>query len=257
MRKAIVNLRLPRRLVAVEGTLQHAAQRVAAVEDEIAALRPLIRPGDVCLDVGAKHGAYALVMAAATGVQGQVFAFEPGPAPRRVIQSWRRLLGAKHVTLIPKAVSDFNGSSNLRVPKRHGLDVPGRGFLAAGTVGLGSNVEFRRHRTVRTDVVTLDAWSAQADVQHVDVVKIDVEGAEGAVLGGALDLLQRSLPLVLVELEDRHLARLGTTASEVMEILTELGYQTGVWVDGHWQPVTTPSLRYRNHLFHHPDRLAA
>ncbi|MEX2533538.1 MAG: FkbM family methyltransferase [Nitriliruptoraceae bacterium] len=257
MRKATVNLRLPRRLVALEGTLQHAAPRVAAVEDEIAALRPLIRLGDVCLDVGAKHGAYALMMAAATGVDGQVFAFEPGPAPRRVIRSGCRLLGAKHVTVVPKAVSDFNGSSELCVPKRRGLDVPGRSFVAAGTVGLGSNVEFRRHRTVLTDVVTLDKWSAQAGVQHVDVVKIDVEGAEGAVLGGAFDLFQRSLPIVLVELEDRHLARFGTTAREVMEILTELGYQASVWVDDRWQPMTTPSLRYRNHLFQHPDRLAA
>ena len=254
VRQPRMDRRAPRRVRIAAALLRRAARRIGAVEDELAALAPRIRPGDVCLDVGAKHGIYALMMAAATGARGRVVAFEPGPAPRRVIRAGRRALGSRRITIVPAAVADFVGVSELKVPKRRGLDVPGRGFLAAGTVGLGSNVEFLRHRAVPTTVMTLDSWCAEAGVEHVDVIKIDVEGGEAAVLAGARALIRRSLPTILVELEDRHLARARTTAAEVMATLTDIGYRAAVWTGGSWQPVTAPSTTQRNHLFEHPDR---
>lgn len=254
MGRTTMGVGTPRRLRIAAAALRRAAGRIAAVEDELAAMRALIRPGDVCLDVGAKHGVYALVMAAATGVSGQVIAFEPGPASRRVIRTGRRLLGAHHVLIVDSALANFEGESRLEIPKRRGLDVSGRSFLAAGTVSLGSNAEFRRHRSVNASVVTLDAWCEQADIGRVDLIKIDVEGGEAAVLEGAGAMLRRSLPTILIELEDRHLERSATTAGEVMAMLTRLGYRAAIWVSGSWQSVTAPSATHRNHLFRHPGR---
>jgi len=57
--------RAPRRLRTAAALLRRLAPRIDAIEDELAALPDLIPAGAVCLDVGAKHGAYALMMAAA------------------------------------------------------------------------------------------------------------------------------------------------------------------------------------------------
>lgn len=243
-----------RRLGFAAGLLRAAAPRIDAVEDELAALPDLVRPGDVCLDVGAKHGAYALVLAAAAGDAGRVIAFEPLPGPARVVRAARRLLGARNVTLVRAAVSDVAGAGTMRLPVRRGIAVPGRTFLADDTDGLGSNVEFRRHRSVAAPVVTLDGWCAAHGVDRVDVVKVDVEGAEARVLDGARGLLARWRPMLLVELEDRHLRRFRTSAAEVFARLRALGYEAAVLADGTWRTVDAPSADVRNHRFRHPSR---
>lgn len=242
------------RLRVAAGLLASAARSMAAVEDELAALPTLVRPGDVCLDVGAKHGAYALAFAAAAGPSGRVVAFEPLPGPRRVIRVGRVVLGGLSVEIVPVAVGADMAAAELLLPVRRGLPVPGRAFLARGSVGLGSNVEFTRHRRVPADLATLDAWWSSTGEGRVDVVKLDVEGAEVAVLAGGERLLRTWRPTLLVELEDRHLGRFGTTAHEVFEGLTATGYRAAVLDGGVWRDVDTPSSTRRNHLFVHVDR---
>ncbi len=235
------------RLRTAAALLAAAAPRFGPVEDELAVLPRLVRPGDVCLDVGAKHGAYALVLAAASGPAGRVVAFEPLPGPRRVLRVGRRLLGAG-VEVVPAAVAAAPGRAELLLPVRRGRSVPGRTFLADGSVGLGSNAEFRRHRRVPADVTTLDAWWTASAEGRVDVVKIDVEGAEAAVLRGGERMLRARRPILLIELEDRHLDRFGTSAGAILDGLVAAGYRAAVLADGRWREVGAPSTAQRNHL---------
>lgn len=239
------------RLRGLSHLLRYLARRVAAVEPELASLPALIRPGATCLDVGAKHGAYTLVMAGAVGENGHVVAFEPLPNPRRLMRVVRRLLGARHVTIVAAAVADRSGSGRMGLPVRRGIPVPGRAFLSSHAAGLGSNAGWR-HRSVAIDLVTLDAVAAEMTANPVHLIKVDVEGAEQLVLHGASALLERDRPTLLLELEDRHLHRFGAAAADIFANLHARGYHAHVLVDHRWARVGQVSDTQRNHLFWHP-----
>jgi FkbM family methyltransferase len=242
-----------RRVTTLARLLAGAARRTTVVEPEIIGLAPLVRPGDVCLDVGAKHGLYTAVLAAACGPTGRVVAFEPLPGPRRVLATLRVLTGATTVTVVPAAVSDTEGTDTLALPMRRGLPVPGRAYLTRGALGPGSNAEFRHHHPVRTDVVTIDAWAERAGPPRVDVIKVDVEGAEPAVIAGARATLERWHPTLLLELEARHLARYAPggdrAAADLLAHLAELGYRAWTRDGAVWEPTAEVRGDRRNHLF--------
>lgn len=241
--------RVTRRMRLTAGLLRAAAARVGPIETELRGVAAFVRPGAVCLDVGAKHGIYALVMAVAAGPSGRVVAFEPLPAPRRVLRTLRRVLGAGTVSVVAAGVADAAGEGRLSVPVRRGIAVPGRAFLVSAARGLGSNVEFGRHREVAVPLVRLDEWVASAGLLRVDAIKIDVEGAEARVLDGAAALLERWHPHLLLEIEDRHLERFGEDAAGMFRRLRALGYRASVWGEGGWEAVEGPRPDVRNYRF--------
>lgn len=244
--------RAPRRLRAATSLLRRLTPRIHAIEDEIDAFPDLIAPGALCLDVGAKHGAYTLAMAEAAGPQGRVVAFEPLPGPRRVIRAGRRLLDARTVEIVPAAVSAGPGRGTIGLPVRRGIPVPGRAFLTSHAEGLGSNAGWR-HRRIDVTLVSLDDWSDEHGTDRVAAMKVDVEGAEQQVLDGASRLIERDRPALLLELEDRHLGRFGTTAQRIFDGLVTRGYRAWVLEGRRWVPRDTVSQRIRNHLFVHRD----
>jgi FkbM family methyltransferase len=70
-------------------------------------LRQRVRPGNVCLDVGAHVGLYALSLGRWAGERGRVFAFEPNPHSRRVLMTnIRRNQLEDRITVVPMGVSD-------------------------------------------------------------------------------------------------------------------------------------------------------
>ena len=66
--------------------------------------------------------------------------------------------------------------------------------------------------------VKLDDVCERSDTQRIDVIKIDVEGAEMAVLRGASSIIKKHRPLLIIELSDKHLVRQGSSVSEVVGI---------------------------------------
>jgi FkbM family methyltransferase len=158
--------------------------------DVAAYLRPRIRPGDVCLDVGANVGAYALQLARWTGAGGAVIAFEPNPAAAAVLRRHIRMNAFDRiVTVVPSAVAAAPGTAVL-----HAMEVDGMSRLA-------SENPLLRERTspIRVDVTTLDRYCDRYTLRPAWLV-IDVEGAEGSVLAGARALLaRRSLRGIVAE----------------------------------------------------------
>ena len=71
----------------------------------------------------------------------------------------------------------------------------------------------------------LDSILKESGVNRVDVIKIDVEGAELLVLKGAQETLARYHPTLLIEIVDRQLRQMGTSAAEVTQFLTARGYR--------------------------------
>jgi FkbM family methyltransferase len=159
-----------------------------SAEQELLYLDRIVPKGAVTVDVGAHCGLYTRKLAR---LSSKVHAFEP---TRRMADILRRT-SASNVSVHEIALSDQTGNAELFVPQ-------GDQELVYGLASLEPKLGFSNEKFVSINVPTvrLDA------IVHQDVafVKIDVEGHELNVLNGAVDLLEHSQPVFLVEAEDRH-----------------------------------------------------
>jgi FkbM family methyltransferase len=201
--------------------------------NEFAFLDRVLRPGMTFVDVGANEGLYTLFAARRVGHAGRVVAIEPSSRERALLEAnlARNRLG--NVTVVPRALADAPGSAELKIaPKRHGgHNTLGR-FIYEGDVVVARE---------KVPVETLDALAARLDLGRVDVVKIDVEGAELKLLSGGRGLLSRQRPVLLIEANEAALRQQGASAAAVVDLLRSLDYRihafgesgmTGPWTPG-------------------------
>ena len=176
-------------------------------------LRALIEPGMAIADVGANVGLLTLACARATGPAGQVHAFEPEPGPRRQLEKTCALNGLSWVAVHPTAVGR---TSEHRV------------FHVSPIIGHSSlyplpEAERGAARDLEVEVVTLDD-AIDPDVL-LDVVKIDVEGAELDVLGGMTRHIAGNRDLAIVaEFGPSHLERLDISPDAWWAAFRERGF---------------------------------
>lgn len=221
-------------------------------ENEVAALHGLVRPGAVCFDVGAAYGLYTWLLADLAGPAGQVHAFEPQPGLASFLRVTRRVLHAGNVTVHQLGLDTTAGLGWLARPSRGALPVPGRAFLGRDAAEFGSNREFRRHRAIVTSLTSLDAFVDQRGLSRLDFVKVDIEGAEGRLLAGAARTLRAMRPILLLELENRHLSRFGTDTGAIVGMLAEFGYAPRYFTGRDWSARSRTAQR--NVLFLPRDR---
>ena len=204
--------------------VERAVDRVPFLEKELFLLRHLVRPGDVCLDVGAAGGAHLLVMARQVGPTGRVIGFEPRPGSLRALQRivWISGMTAR-VRLLQVALGDRDGVLPLRIPV-----VPTRAHFHGSTDDRSDTAAFSGlpHREIDVPVRTLDEVATAEGLDQVDVLKCDVEGAELLVLAGAARVLRDLRPIVLVEADDLHQRRFDATAQDVVDAVVAHGYRT-------------------------------
>ena len=151
----------------------------------LAFLRTIIREGDIVVDVGANIGAVSVPMAGMVGRSGHVVAIEPQPLVSRVLSANLVLNARWNATVINAAVGDYMGTVNVPVLDPEKPNVYG---------GLGLQ-DFTSGAAV--PLITVDSLA----LQRLNVLKIDVEGHEEAVLNGAVDTLARCRPAVIAEAE--------------------------------------------------------
>jgi FkbM family methyltransferase len=130
----------------------------------------LARRARVIIDVGAHMGYYSMLARQAAGAGAQVHAFEPNPRMREQFRRNMQLNGFEDITLSDRAIGDAEGTFRMKV----------RDFFEPGASG-GSAVLADRVLDVRS--TTLCRYCDEHGLDHVDLVKIDIEGAEAAALG--------------------------------------------------------------------------
>jgi len=191
--------------------------------NEFALLGGVLEPGMNFMDVGANEGLYTLFAAQRVGASGRVVAFEPSLREFRILE--RNLVENEqgNVTAVRAAASDREGEATLRVAE---ADHAGQSTLGDFAYPIaqaeGETVSLRR----------LDSVAEELGLCPVDAIKIDVEGAEVAVLRGAEQTLTRDRPFLLVEVVDAALKGQGTSREELTLFLKELGYQLFVFGPG-------------------------
>jgi len=150
------------------------------------AIARLLRPGWYCVDVGANHGYYTLIMADAVEAAGHVLALEPNPQLAALLQLSLEVNGFQGYTqVVQKAAFDANAQRiNLVIPHRRGFNAT----LCREATGSDNVVE--------VEMVTLDHLTA--DWPRVDLIKIDAEGAEEAIWRGMRQMVERHQGITIV-----------------------------------------------------------
>lgn len=179
-------------------------------EFETRLLLACLKPGDVFVDVGANIGHFTLAAARKVGATGHVYAVEATPPTMERLTRHVLMNKLENVTLCACAVADRTGTVKIGVPQADNF---------------GAN-------TIRTSNGG-DAWDVPCEtldsilgVGRVNLMKIDIEGAELLALKGAQKLLNSpSPPALILEIYDKWIEELGGTFEELVALLQQAGYE--------------------------------
>jgi FkbM family methyltransferase len=175
-----------------------------------------LRPGMTVLDIGAHHGYYSLLAAAAVGSRGAVHSFEP--SPREFAQLNRNVARNRcsNVSIHNVALGPDEGRVTL-------YEASG---CHDGFNSLRRQESIKDVSPVEVSMVALDQFLKERAICSVDFIKMDVEGAELSIFEGASQLLvAESRPVVLAEVSDLRTKAWGYRAKEILSHLLDRGYE--------------------------------
>lgn len=164
-------------------------------------LREHTAPGAIAVDAGAFCGYYTLLMAVRAGPGGHVFAFEPLPEHADLVAANVALNFLGNVTVERAALGSEVATGTLTVAGPSSSLLPTEG---AATREVG--------------VVPLDSYVEARGLDRLDVVKLDVEGAEVEALEGMRAVMRALSPVVAVEVNT------DAVQQEVERLLADTGY---------------------------------
>lgn len=184
----------------------------------------LARPKSTVFDVGANIGLMAIPVLHSCP-SCRVVSVEPSPSSLPYLQ--RTVAGSAYRdrwAVVPRAMSNQPGEMDFAIGRSR--DALFEGFTRPGS----------GERSIRVSVSTLDDEWVRLGRPDVSLIKIDVEGAEGLALDGAVQLLRAERPSLLIEWHEDYLKRLGTPVEQILQRARDWQYRIftipgGVLVD--------------------------
>ncbi len=176
-------------------------------------IKNILRPGDHAIDVGAGVAMHTVSMAQSVGPDGTVDAFEPEPRLQSCLRKAFLLSGLNQVTLHPAAVGCTDGEAP---------------FFVSTTIGHSSLYELETEpetgEPLTVPIRTLDSViDSNADV---NLMKVDVEGAETDVIRGAKRVISQSTDCAIVaECGPSHLKRVDISLEDWIGQFMQLNYE--------------------------------
>jgi FkbM family methyltransferase len=192
------------------------------------AIKPLIPAGGTVIDAGANVGYLSHLFSQWVGnAEGQIHSFEPVPWTYEILASNIRKLKIGNVSTYQLALSDAPGTARMQIPRYE----DGRENLYESRI----TTENAQHlRTVDVTMTSLDVLLHDV-LPSVDFIKIDVEGHELQVVQGALKILKRDHPPLLIEVSGK-MADDATPAGQLRKALSQLEYSVFTIADGVVEP---------------------
>lgn len=198
----------------------------------------ILKPGMTILDVGANSGEVTLLAAKRVGLQGRVFAFEPIDSIARQLAHHVQINNLTQVNIEPYALGNINNET-IPIYASCGQEVKD------ANNGLGSIYGNEGETPLQQiQMTTLDTWlQARPGIQRIDLIKIDIEGAELPCLHGARECLRLFKPHLIVEIQDFTSARAGYKSSDILDFLSGFGYVFHkIGPNGSLAPLTSANL---------------
>lgn len=181
--------------------------------------RETIKPGMNVLDIGANIGLYSMIAAKGAGPSGRVVAVEPEAGNCAFVERSRKLNGFENISIINKAASDHEGTLNLYLCEENKADH--RVYDNSGD-----------RPSVAVAATSIDFLMNELGVPHLDVIKIDVQGAEFQVITGMHKTLRENQNLtVFMEFWPWGLMQSGSDPKKLLDLLVDAGFTMGEFDD--------------------------
>lgn len=195
-------------------------------------LQERLTAGTVFIDIGANVGYFTLLGAMHVGAGGKVLAIEPNPAVATLLREnlARSELAMVIVEEVACCDSDAAPRLILYIPSDHNI---AKASLSQRNAGPGTRVE--------VESTTVDRLVMKHGLTRVDLIKIDVEGAELGVFRGMKETLARFNPSVVTELDPELLASCGSMVEDVTDLMKSFGYKVSS-MGGHGNYLFSPPL---------------
>lgn len=179
-----------------------------------------LKPGRCVIDIGANVGYYAIIAAhylRQKGV-GSVFAFEPNPIAFQYLQQNAKLNDLANLIALPQGVTDGDGRMTL--------------YVNPEGITFSSLQPYLPHLTesYEVSIISLDNFMATHLGIHIGIMKIDIEGGELLALRGAVKLITRDWPVIMIIYEENELAceAFGYKRADLRGLLADMGYRLEV-----------------------------
>lgn len=178
--------------------------------------RQSVKEGMTVVDLGANIGYFTVIAGKLVGSKGRIYSYEPEPDNNRRLRQNIEVNHVSHAQAIDVALSDKSGRQEFYITEEN-----------RGTHSLSDNRGTGKSIMVETD--TLDASLSKFGSPVVDVMKMDIEGAEALALAGMKETIRRSSSLVMfVEFFPHGLLRFGKQPVQFLRDLEGLGFSLSV-----------------------------
>lgn len=179
---------------------------------EIELFRKTLRPGMTVIDIGANIGLYTIIAARLVGPTGRIFAYEPEDENFEILKKNIAINNLSNVTPIKIALADMIGETQLY------LDDNNKGHHS-----FAQNIQSKKIIRIQTD--TLDNSLQSHKISKADIIKMDIEGAEGLALRGMEKTIAQNPKLIMfTEFYPEIINRVGGTPSSFITDLITAGF---------------------------------
>jgi FkbM family methyltransferase len=185
---------------------------------EIDFIRSYVKPGMTVFDVGGNLGVHTLALAQQVGASGRVHSFEPTRVFESLSCNVRQNGFTERVTLNNCAVGEHDGTIRL-LSCKPGLELfTSRETPLVPEASTGQYAEY--------PLTTLDTYTRSRGIDHIDFLKVDVEGAEDFVFQGCAALFaRRAVGCIMFELNEVCMTRVGDAVDVLVGRLRSAGFR--------------------------------
>lgn len=183
-------------------------------------IKNFLKPGDIFVDVGCNIGYISLIASSIVGNDGLVISFDPDPRALQLLRDNIRLNNKKNLLTIEKVCSSSTGNIKFNIASHCGW-----------STAVINATDLHVDNVIEVEQTTLDAELQNISINKIPkLIKIDVEGYEPNVVGGAASLISKNETAFIVEINNM---RLQSDGNSILDILNkfDLNQYNVYWIE--------------------------
>jgi len=177
-----------------------------------------LKKGMICLDIGGNIGYYTLLESNIVGESGKVIAIEPSPPNFQHLKKNLEIQDAENVDAYNFAAGDVDGNVNFLVYQESN---------GSFTIPDGETTDLPGE-LIKVPAKRMDTFLDELKINHVDFVRMDVEGYESHIIQGMKNTIKKSKPMFQIEVHTPLLGKEGT--KKFLKEFQDYGYETKYYI---------------------------
>lgn len=206
---------------------------------ELHYIKKLVKPGFVCIDIGANLGYYSYFLCKTVGNAGKIYAVEPVELFRKILHSNVNKRFKNSFEILPYAFGSENKEITMGMPVLNGIIHHGMTHIISEKESQNIEKTFQVEMKIPDEVFS--------HLEQLNYIKCDVEGYEFWVFSNMKKIISRFMPIVQCELGSQYKA-------ETMQLFKDMNYETYILKNFKLEKQTDDFiLQYKNDVYFIPS----